>query len=342
MKLLCLLLALSSIQGIAQSTTFTNFVRQTQQGSGVVWDMQNVAATGTAPSVLLLENGGSLFQLWTINQTIGKDHLLDQKLVGAYLPKADVKITTLDPYAPRTRTRIDQPFTVEIQVSDLLSGTSIPTAASKVLLEQHIQSYAAGQSTIDPTLVAANTPLSSAFITQNGTTTLKFNASSLTATNPLKASGEEHFIVHALADGAVTQSQIASANLQIWPIATATIGGIINGGEYRNVIPTVQLDLKDLYPRSDTYLMLYEGTGTSGGKGTLVKALPWDSDVPNSLLTTSDELNTLITKDGTYTIALMSETVFDTRLLCETITFSVKRSIAVNAMQVNFSDDSAK
>ncbi len=38
----------------------------------------------------------------------------------------------------------------------------------------------------------------------------------------------------------------------------------------------------------------------------------------------------------------MSKTVFDTRLLCETVTFSVKRSIAVNAMQVNFSDNTAK
>ena len=340
MKLLSLLLALSSLHGLAQSTNFSNFVRQTQQGSGVVWDMQNVAATGSAPSVLLLESGGSLFQLWTINKTTGKDHLLDQKLVGAYLPKADVKITTLDPYS-KTRTRMDQPITVEINVSDLLSGTGIPAAASKVLLEQHIQGYAPGQTSLDPTSVAANTPHSTGFITQNGKTTLQFNASSLTATNPLKASGEDHFIVHALADGSITQSQIASAKVQVWPIATGTIGGVTDGGEYRNVIPTVQLDMQDLYPRSNTYLMLYEGAAGTGGSGKVVWSKPWDSDVPLTLLDTTDELNTLITKDGTYTIALMSETVFDTRLLCKTVTFSVKRSIAVNAMQVNFSDDTA-
>ncbi len=341
MKLLSLLLALSSLQGFAQSTNFKNFVRQTQQGSGVVWDMQNVAATGSAPSVLLLESGGSLFQLWTINQTTGKDHLLDQKLVGAYLPKADVKIITLDPYT-NPRTRVDQPFTVEVSVSGLLSGTGIPLAASKVLLEQHIQGYTTGQTSLDPTVVAANTPHTNAFIAQNGKTTLKFNASSLTAANPLKANGEEHFIVHALADGTVTQSQIASAKVQVWPIATGTIGGITNGGEYRNVIPTVQLNMQDLYPSSDTYLMLYEGSAGSSGSGKVIWSRPWDSEVPLSLLTTTDDLNTFITKDGTYTIALMSTTVFDTRLLCETVTFSVKRSIAVNAMQVNFSDNTAK
>jgi hypothetical protein len=119
MKLLGILLVLSSVNSFAQTTTYKNIVRQTQQGTGVVWDMQDVATNGSAPSALLLENGGSLFQLWCINQTAVKDHLLDQKLVGAYLPKADVKITTRDPHAAVARTRIDQPFTVEIQVSDL-------------------------------------------------------------------------------------------------------------------------------------------------------------------------------------------------------------------------------
>lgn len=341
MKLLSLFLAISSLQGFAQSTNYKNFVRQTQQASGVVWDMQNVAATGSAPSVLLLESGGSLFQLWTINQTTGKDHLLDQKLVGAYLPKADVKITTLDPYTI-TRTRVDQPITVEIEVSGLLSGTGIPEAAGKVLLEQHIQGYAEGQTSLDPTTVAANTPHSSAFITQNGKTTLKFDASSLTATDPLKASGEEHFIVHALADGTITQSQIASAKVQVWPIATGSIGGVIDGGEYSNVIPPVQINTQDLYPRSDTYLMLYDDSSNGGGKGQIVWSKPWDSDKPLSLLDTSEELNKLITKDGTYTIALMSDTIFDNRLLCETVTFKVRRSITVNAMQVNFADETSK
>ena len=237
MKFLTLLLALSSVNSFAQTATYKNIVRQTQQDTGVVWDMQDVSANGSASSALLLEKGGSLFQLWTINQTAVKDYLLDQKLVGAYLPKADVKITTRDPYTPVTRTRIDQPFTVEIQVSDLLTGSGIPDAASKVLLEQHIQTYAAGQTSLDPTVVAANTPLASAYITQNGKTTLKFTASSLTAPDPTKASGEEHFIVHALADGTITQTQIASAKVQVWPLASGSITGISRGGEYRYKIP---------------------------------------------------------------------------------------------------------
>ena len=342
MKFLGLLLAISSVNSFAQTTTYKNIVRQTQQDTGVVWDMQSVPASGSASSALLLGNGGSLFQLWTINQTTVKDHLLDQKLVGAYLPKADVRITTRDPYTAVTRTRIDQPFTVEIEVSNLLTGTGIPIAASKVLLEQHIQKYAAAQTSLDPTVVAASTPLSSAYITENGKTTLKFAASSLTAPDPTKASGEEHFIVHALADGTITQTQIASAKVQVWPLASGSITGIARGGEYRHQIPTIQLDLIDLYPRSDTYFVLYEGSQVNGSPGTLVKSYPWDSTTSRTTLLTSDELNTLVTKDGTYTVALMSTTVFDTRLLCDPVTFTIKRTMTVNAMQVNFSDDSVR
>jgi hypothetical protein len=337
MKLISLFLMISAGCGFAQSSNYKNFVRQIQQGSGVVWDMQNVAAKGAASSALLLETGGSLFQLWTINQSIPKDYLLDQKLVGAYLPKADVKITTLDPYV-ETCTRIDQPFTIEIQISDLISGTGIPEAASKVLLQRCLGSFAPGQTALDPNTVATNTPFESSLITQNGKSTLRFSASALTASNPLKASGEEHFIINALADGSIKQTIISSAKIKVWPIATGSISGIKSGTEYRGSIPTVQLALADLYPRSDTFFMLYDGTGNSGAGRLIRPSHPCDSTTPQSTNITSDELNTLITKDGTYTIALMSKTVFDTRLLCDPVTFSVKRTISINAMQTYFKD----
>ncbi len=336
MKLLALFLSLFSVNASAQTSGYMNFVRQNQQGTGVVWDMP-VAAVGTAPSALAHESGGSLFQLWTIAQTTAKDYLLDQKLVGAYLPKADIKITTLDPYSFVPRTRVDQPFSVEISVAGLLTGIGLPDAATKVLLEQHIQSYAAGQTSLVSTAVAANIPLASGYISQNGSTVLKFPASSLTASDPTKASGEEHFIVHALSDGTITQSQIASAHVQVWPVASGAITGITPGQQYRYQLPAVQLNLDDLYPRSDTYLMLYESSSVNGVQGTVVKAFPWDSNASKTtILDATAELSAAITKDGSYTVALVSETVYDTVLLCAPIPFSVKRTIAVNAMQVNF------
>lgn len=338
MKLSPLLLAISFASASAQSTGFVNFIRQTQQQTGVVWDMP-VEATGAAASALAIDDNGSLFQLWTIQQSSAKDYLLDQKVVGAYLPKADIKITTLDPYPLATRTRVDQPFSVEIQVADLLAGTGLPDAATKVLLEQHVQAYQNGQISLDPAVVLANTPLYSSYISQNGPTVLKFAASSLKASDPTKSLGEEHFVVHALADGTLSQTQLASARIQVWPVASGAILGVTPNQQIRYQIPTLQLNLYDLYPRSDTYLMAYEGTQINGVTGTLVKAFPVDRDRSVTTILQVTELSAAIGADGPYTIALMSDTVYGRELLCNPITFTVKRTIAVNATQVNFEGD---
>jgi hypothetical protein len=138
MKLIPLLLAISAINASAQISSYKNLVRQIQQGTGVRWDMP-VAIVGTAPSALVIDDKGSLFQLWTIEQSTAKSYLLDQKLVGPYLPKADIKITTLDPYALVHRTRVDKPFSVEIKVDNFTGRRRYQDAATKVLLEQHIQ-----------------------------------------------------------------------------------------------------------------------------------------------------------------------------------------------------------
>lgn len=337
MKLPLLIIALAGLNASAQSINSVNFIRQNQQETGVVWDMP-VESTGAASSALTLEEKGALFQLWSINQTTAREYLLDQKLVGTYLPKADVKITTLDPYTVVPRTRVDKPFTLEISVDGLLTGDGIPEAAGKVLLERHIQAYAEGEIALDPVKVASNTSHSTAIIAQNGKTTLKFPASSLTATDPTKASGEEHFIVHALADSSIAQSQIASGKLQVWPVASGAILGIIPGKTYGVQTPTVTLKLNDLYPRSDTQFMLYEGSQIDSAGGTQLNAFPWDSNAPKTTTITSNELDNAFEKNGTYTVALMSTTIYGTELLCEPITFTIDRTIRVNTMLVTFSD----
>jgi hypothetical protein len=346
MKAIPLLLAALSINASAQINGYQSFIRQIQQpetpgGTSVVWDMP-VQAQGTAMSALAIESKGSLFRLWTIEQATAKEYLLDQKLVGAYLPKADIKITTLDQYPLAFRTRVDQPFSVEVSVSDLLSGLDMPEAATKVLLAQHVKAYTAGQTSIDPTLIAGSTPSASTYITQNGKTVMKFDVSSLTASDPTKTSGEEHFIVHALADGSLSQSQIASAKVQVWPVASGAIHGITPGQQLRHSMPTLQINLNDLYPRSDTYLMVYEGEDINGVEGKpAMPTFPVDRDRSVTTILEATELSSAIGADGVYTIALYSDTVYGPELLCEPITFSVKRTVEVNAMQVNFSDDFA-
>jgi hypothetical protein len=100
----------------------------------------------------------------------------------------------------------------------------------------------------------------------------------------------------------------------------------------------VELLLNDLYPRSDTSFMIYKGAAVNAGTGILVKSFPMDRDAAESTVIRVDELDSKLTEDGTSTLALMSDTVFGTEFLCPPVTFRVKRSLQVNAMQVSYSD----
>jgi hypothetical protein len=236
---------------------------------------------------------------------------------------------------------VDQPFTVEITIGGLLTGLDFPLSASSVLLERHLASYPAGMAALDPALVTSNTPFNSTYLSDNGKTVLRFEASSLSAEDPTKACGEEHFVVHALAADSHAQTQIASGFVQVWPVASGSIKGIAQDDIMRFQMPQLELLLNDLYPRSDTYLLLFEGTQITGQVGTIVKAYPMDRETCESIVIGVTELDAKITNNGTYTLALVSDTVFGRELL-DSVTFSVDRTMYVNAMQMDFSDDNAR
>lgn len=350
MKTHLLLGALLCTHVYAVGEGYTNFVRQTQQTTGVVWNMP-VTPEGSSASQLMLEQGGSLFQLWTIEQATAKDYLLDQKVVGTYLPKADIVITTLDPWrdpvtgAPRTRA--DKPFSVKTTVSGLLSGTSVPTAATKVLWEQHLASFSGSVNSITPAQATSGTPKASTFLTANGLTTVNSGATSLPAVNGVasKAKGQEHFVVHALADGALSQSQIASAYVQVWPTSSGEILGLTDDQRVRTKPPTLTIRTKDLYPGSRTYLQVYEGTQSLGTQGTLMSR---ELDYPNTQLisvTPQDfsisDYDRYFTKDGTYTIELITETSFDSTRL-DWVTFSIDRNLEIRAQLTGLEEDAMK
>lgn len=341
MKHLLILFALASGSAFAQ-TGYVNFVRQSQQSTSVIWDMP-VAPKGAAPSALMIEQNGALFQLWTVEQNGGKDFLLDQKLVGAYLPVADITITTLDPNGTVPRTRIDKPYTVNVNLSGLLSGSGLPQAASEVLLQRYVASYPTGSFTLNPTTAISGTPRQNRTLKNNGIDSRLYAPAvepRALITDTTKALGEEHFVIHALSDGSFSQTQIDSTFVQVWPIASGEIQGIVPNKIYGMDLPIPTIVLKDLYPRSDTYLLLFEGTGTSGTPVTL-KSYPMDRAEIFSTTMTVPELSSKATKEGSYTLALVSDTVYGRELLGSTISFHMKGSIRVNAMQMTFSDGAA-
>jgi hypothetical protein len=336
MKRISSILLLAAAAASANSTNL-HFLRQHQQTTNVVWDMP-VALNGQAPSALEIEERGALFQLWAVVPSQSRDYLLDQKLVGAYLPKADIKIVTIDPQGSVPRTRVDQPFRVEVQVSNLLTGTGLPLASSSVLLERHIGNHSDKKDPLDPVVVTSQAPLHSGFLSANGQHVMSFPVSGVTAIDPTKASGEEHFVVHALADGSITQTQIASAKVQVWPVASGVIKGVSHGEKIRFKAPDIELILNDLYPVSDTYLMLYKGTQVNGATGRPVKDFPVDQDSSHSTVLSVKNLDGFLEEDGTYTLALMSDTIYGRELLCAPVSFDIQRTIHVNAMQVGCSD----
>lgn len=337
MKRILPLLLIGAVPAAVKAESRVNFIRQQLQSTGVVWDMP-VVPTGEAPSALLVERGSTLMQLWTVDQNNGKDHLVDQKLVGAYLPTAEVRVTTLDPYKPLARTRIDQPFTVEINVAGLLSGEGLPETVTSVVLERHIASFTNGETAMDPAAVISNAPFRSAYISANGRTVLKFPASALSAADPTKASGQEHFVIHAISDGSLNQTQLASGFVQLWPIASGAIKGISKGEVVHFQAPDIELVLNDLYPRSDTYLMLFDGTQITGVEGTVLKTFPMDRETSESHVLEVTDLDAKLPDDGTYTLALISDTVYGRELLCDPVTFTVNRTLHANALQEDFSE----
>jgi hypothetical protein len=331
MKAYLLLASLLCSHVHAAGEGYVNFIRQQQKTTGVVWSMP-VVPKGNGPSQLPLEQDGALFQLWTVEQATAKDYLLDQKLVGAYLPSASIIVTTLDPYSVVPRTRADQPFTVSIQVGGLLSGAGLPAASTKVLLEHHLANYTGNQISIPAAQAISGTPQSSAYLTANGATTLNFPVTNLKASDPTTARGEEHFVVHALGDEDAGQTQLASAYVQVWPVASGSIQGITQGQKIRFHSPELTVTLTDLYPRSNTWLQIYPGEAKLSTQGTPVDGsiLILDQDRSDSRLLTVADYDSLMQEDGTYTVELLTQTPFGIDRL-DHVTFTVDRKLEIRA-----------
>ena len=185
----------------ADGVTYTNFIRQYQTPSNVVWDCSDaVAVSGSQLASLAINPGGARFALWTVaseNEHL-TDYLLTSCYVGTYVPIATVAIRSEDTYTEIARTRADRPFYVDITVDGLLSGATDPDASKSVKLTRHVQSYGTEGTgvTIDR---AQATLLSQVSITTNGSQTLTYALNSVPCTDRTKVRGEERFTVFSIA-----------------------------------------------------------------------------------------------------------------------------------------------
>jgi hypothetical protein len=325
---------------MASETTYTNFLRQFQTHSSVVWDASStIEQAGSKPSDLAINPGGGRFELWTVaNTSPPVSYLLNTAYVGTYVPMATVAIRSEDPYPTVRRTRADRPFYVDYTVSGLLTGATDPEASKSVNLIRHVQSYGVKGTGIDLDRTQA-TMLSQVNINTNGTATLSYALTSVPGADRSKVRGEERFSVYTYEDtrtsGAITYTvpptQVSSAFIQIWPVADASIAGITQGEVIRFRVPKITLTLNDLYPSSTTYAQVYRGAPALGTTGTVLpgSSLVIGDSLPQDRVLVVKDWESVLTESGEWTMEVITETPFGIDRLAY-LSFTINRDLRMN------------
>lgn len=327
--LICSLGILGAVAPGTMAQMWTNFIRQTQYPSGVQWDVP-VASAGNQLSPLPVDQSGARFELWTVKSQPVVSYLLDSQYVGTYVPSAGVVFSSEDPYAVIPRTRADRPFTVEITVSGLLDTAEAPPASKSVQLRRYVQDYGA-EGTGEELNRDLATLLSEATIQSNGTTILSYAITAIPGADRSRVRGEERFAVYSLPDYQAAEDQLASAYIQIWPLASGSISGLSQGVKIKAAAPTLTLTLENLYPSSQTYAQVYRGDPVLGTQGAIVpgSALVVNDSVPRNATLSVAEWDEVLTEDGRWTLELLTSTVFGLeRLAC--VSFDLDRTIRLN------------
>jgi hypothetical protein len=331
-SIICVSLLLVSLPAHAQSGVgYTNFLRQVQLPTNVVWDVV-VPQTGEQLSPLAIDPGGARFELWTVRANPLTVYLLDTKYVGTYVPTAAVEVYSEDPntYNAVPRTRADRPFVVDVVTSGLRTGDDAPLASKSVRLVRHVQSYGAkGDGT---NVNRAQAVLESQVtLTNNSTHRLNYAINSVPGADRSKVRGEERFSVFSVADQQAPESQLASMALQVWPVADGSIAGISHDDTFRYALPQVTFSMNDLYPDSRTYAQVYKGELRSGVQGTAVPgtAVVLFEGAPQDRVLVVDKWDAVITDPGRWTLELLTVTPFGTDRLAA-VSFTVDRTISVN------------
>lgn len=314
----------------AQNATWTNYLRQTQMGTGVELQTE-VLNNGTRAALLPLEMQGARFQIWTQKSVPGSaplaPQLLDTKFVDAYQIASSIQITTGDPYTVIPRTRVDQPFRVRVQVSGLQNLPTAEEAARRVLF-QHTSSTYPGETHVPPPVLAAN-PVYQGYLEQNGNHVFAFTAPNLVSTTPATSSGEENFTVSSLSGFGSGATTLATARLQVWPLARVQVTGIESGATY-SAPPEVTFGYTDLYPSSTTWVQIYQGQPALGHQGTTVSGsiIPLDDVTPQDRTFVLRHWSDQLQGDGPWTLEVLHTTPFGTERL-HYVSFTMNSTIEV-------------
>ena len=323
--------ALTSVPALAQGgANFTNFIRQVQYPTEVVWDM-TVAQTGETLSALPIDPGGARFELWTVDATGPTSYLLSSNYVGTYIPVVGLTVTTEDETSAVARTRCDRPYSMSYFVRGLRSGADDPVASKSVDFFWHKQSY--GENGYGENLDRTQAILhASASVTSDQEATSNFTLTVVPSANLAKVRGEERFTIYSLDDYQAPASELAGGTIQFWPVADGAVTGINPGDLVRYHLPQLTLTLNDLYPFSTTYAQAYPGAAALGTVGKILpgSALVIDEPIPQNRVLVVDDYGDALGADGVYTIEILTQTPFGIDRLAY-VTFNLDRTMKVRA-----------
>ena len=324
----------------ADPADYVNFIRQIQQDSGVEWDV-TVPPSGNAVSPTGVSVDGAFFELWSIHNRSVSEYLLDEQYVTAYTPNAKIRIVTGDPYRAIRRTRVDQPFQVQISVTGLIDESdpnyaNAPDASKWVDYTHSTFHYPEGARSFNKAENPVGNVVAEGFMEETANTTVTFMATNLSGSDLTEVGGEEVFTISAQADFGVSATVLDSERIQIWPIATGTIRGV-DPTEYYEQVPPILVKLWNLYPDSTTYIRVYRGPQMSSpAKYSVVNTsfVIIEDSIPQSRSLVLREIDQHLTEEGLHTIELLHRTPFGTDLLAST-QVHVDRTIEINGGVIN-------
>lgn len=310
-----------------------NLIRQTILSSGVRYDYLTSSDTGSLYAWIPKGPGDTYekasFELFAKGSAWDNNvYFLDKKVLGFYLPKATVRVVSQDPAIP-VRTRADKPYQLQITTSGMTTDADAPLSAQKVLFTHTGINFTGKYVQGDNVEYLMNS-----FYTGNVSPSYTPVYTRLVPMAPTKAMGIERFTVSSLSDsGTSTTSILASQQLIVWPVTEATVTGVIEGETIKDFLPNLRIELKDLYPKSTTYVQMYRGAPALGTLGDVILSTlrVHDTVVPQNEIITLTNWDNFLVDDGVYTLEVITETPFDggapERLAY--VSFNVKRNIMV-------------
>lgn len=298
-------------------------------------------AASTISSIPFL-GSKAVFQLYGVIDTayqdpgdIGNLRLLDEKTLGVC--SATLTPTSLDPWIGPggiRRTRADYSYGVNIKVEGMPEdGTNV---SNWIQLDC---AYKAEDARTDLPTAQGDYPYHYDWLKNTTTAGITADvAQNLPVPEGIarrKAQGSETWTVNTQPDYAAFQSQLASATVQIWPVADASFEKLTARETYLSTPQDAGVVVRDIYPSAEVWVQFYKGEVQAGVTASKINSTHFDnkSDLPQQARLSLFELNNLLKEDGVYTLEVVTRTPFNQKKpeTISTITFSMRRSLKVVA-----------